>query len=61
MKDYKFHKYWYLGFLGFVGIYYIPYIIDFFQGNNSPWVLTNLLWFLWFSYFIPEYITEKER
>lgn len=51
MKGYKFNSYWYLGFFGFIGFYYIPFIILFFQGNNSAWVLTNLLWFL---YFIPE-------
>lgn len=54
MKGYKFNSYWYLGFIGFIGFYYIPFIILFFQGNNSAWVLSNLLWFLWFSYFIPE-------
>ncbi len=54
MKGYKFNSYWYLGFFGLIGFYYIPFIILFFQGNNSAWVLTNLLWFLWFSYFIPE-------
>ncbi|WP_435260919.1 hypothetical protein [Tenacibaculum sp. nBUS_03] len=54
MKNYVFSSHWYIGFIGFVGFYYIPFIIAFFQGKSSVWVLTNLLSFLWFSYFIPE-------
>jgi len=52
--NYTFDKYWSLGFLGFVGIYELPTVIAYFQGNGSAWHLTGLLWFLWFSHFIPK-------
>lgn len=53
MDNYTFEKKWGLGVLGFVGFYKIPLVFDFFQGNESIWELTNLLWFFWFLYFIP--------
>jgi hypothetical protein len=53
-SNYTFDKYWYLGFLGFVGIYELPVVIAYFQEGGSTWALTNLLWFLWFSHFIPK-------
>jgi hypothetical protein len=56
MKNYKFEKYWFLGFLGFVGFYELPEILNYFQGNESLWIFTNLLWFFWFLNFIPNKI-----
>ncbi len=54
MNGYALQKYWYLGFLGIIGIYQWPEVLAFFQGEASFWVLSDLLWFLWFSYFIPQ-------
>lgn len=53
-SNYTFDKYWYLGFLGFVGFYELPEVIAYFQGDGSAWNLAALLWFLWFSHFIPK-------
>ncbi|AQX51295.1 hypothetical protein [Elizabethkingia anophelis] len=54
-KDkYKWNKYWWLGLLGFVGIYELPVVIDVFKNNEPKWKIIELLWLLWFSYFIPE-------
>ncbi|CAM1374296.1 conserved hypothetical protein [Tenacibaculum litopenaei] len=53
MKNYTFDRHWYLGFLGIIGIYKLPEILCFFTCGASFWVLLNVLWFLWFSYFIP--------
>ena len=52
MKNYKFDKYWILGLLGFVGFYKLPAITGYFQGQESIWELSNILWFTWFFYFI---------
>jgi hypothetical protein len=54
MENYTFEKKWFLGGLGFVGFYKLPLVIDCFQGNESLWEATNLLWFFWFLYFIPK-------
>ncbi len=61
MKNYKFDKYWFLGFLGLVGFYKISSIISYFQGQDSFWELSNILWFSWFFYFIPKKVTTKEQ
>lgn len=53
-SNYTQDQYWYLGFFGLVGCYELPTVIAYFQGSGSPWVLTSLLWFLWFSHFIPK-------
>lgn len=50
----KMQKHWYLGFLSLIGFYHIPTIwavvVD-----GAHWVgLSNLLWFLWVFYFVPE-------
>lgn len=60
MKNYKFGKYWFLGLLGFVGFYKLPTIIGYFQGQEQFWVLLNILWFTWFSYFIPKKQNNEE-
>lgn len=49
----RFSRFWYLGFLGLIGFAELPPVISFFQGTHSAWALTGLLWFLWFSHFIP--------
>jgi hypothetical protein len=54
LDNYIFEKNWGLGALGFVGFYKIPVVFDSFQGNESIWEVTNLLWFFWFLYFIPK-------
>lgn len=54
MKNYEFEKYWYLGFLGLIGFYELSPVIAYFQGQADAWILLNLLWFLWFSHFIPK-------
>jgi len=58
-KNYPLKKYWYLGFLGLVGIYELPEVLEYFKGNASVWALTNLLWLLWFDYFLPRKNTER--
>lgn len=50
----SFSKHWYLGFLGFIGFYYLSDIGSLLQGEASLWALSHALWFLWFSYFIPQ-------
>lgn len=45
---------WWLGFLGFVGFTKLSAALLFLKGNASPAVLLGLLWFLWFSFFIPQ-------
>lgn len=50
----KMQQHWYLGFLGLAGFWKLPLIVEFFQGSESWWDLANLLWFLWFLYWIPE-------
>jgi hypothetical protein len=57
ISNYTFEKYWYLGFLGFVGFYELPVVMAYFQGTGSAWALASLLWFLWFSHFIPKRTT----
>jgi hypothetical protein len=46
-------KNWYLGMLGFIGFFTLPSVIPVFTGELSSWELLGVLWFLWFSYFIP--------
>lgn len=53
-SGYPLQKYWFLGFLGLTGIYEWPEIWACWQGEGSLWNLTKLLWFLWFTYFLPE-------
>ena len=53
-NNYTFEQYWYLGFLGFIGFYEFPQVLLYFQGEESFWVISNLLWFLWFSHFMPK-------
>jgi hypothetical protein len=59
LDNYIFEKNWGLGALGFVGFYKIPVVFDSFQGNESIWEVTNLLWFFWFLYFIPKSYPNK--
>lgn len=52
-------KHWYLGFLGLIGFYKLQLAVAPFSGQG-PWSdALNLLWFLWFSYFLPKQRTEK--
>ena len=47
------NKYWWLGILGFIGFVYIKDIRNVIIHGGNFLVLLNLLWFLWFKYFIP--------
>lgn len=60
-KEYQFQKYWYLGFLGFIGIYELPEVWAYFQGEGTFWVLTDLLWLLWFFDFLPTKIKQNDK
>jgi hypothetical protein len=57
----KMNKYWWLGFLGFVGFYKFPEVWAYFDEGGSPWVMTGLLWFLWFLEFIPTKRNKTEQ
>jgi len=57
----KMQKHWYLGFLGLVGLYKIPTLIAAFNGTGHWSDYLNVLWFLWFFYFVPEDKAEKEN
>jgi hypothetical protein len=46
-------KSWWLGFLGFIGFIYVPSMLLYFEGEASASVFLNMLWFLWFTSFIP--------
>ena len=51
----KMQKHWYLAVLGLVGIWNFPDVWANFQTESgSYWDLSNLLWFLWFLYLVPE-------
>jgi ribosomal protein S18 acetylase RimI-like enzyme len=45
---------WYLGFLGFLVLINIDAIIGVLTKSEPLWQLLNLLWCLWFFYFIPD-------
>lgn len=47
------NKYWWLGILGFIGFVYFNDISNVLINGGNFLVLLNLLWFLWFKYFIP--------
>lgn len=48
-------KNWYLAVLGLIGIWKFPEVWSFLQSKRgSFWDLSNLLWFLWFLYLVPE-------
>lgn len=49
----KMKKHWWLGFLGFIGLYKLPATMTYFTGNESVFVLVNLLWLFWFLEFLP--------
>ncbi|TPN82879.1 hypothetical protein FHK87_20855 [Aquimarina algicola] len=59
MKNYKFGSYWFLGLFGLIGFYKLPTMVDYFQGQESIWQLLNILWFSWFSYFIPKKVNSR--
>ncbi len=61
MKNYTFDKYWFLGFIGLIGFYKLSSIFNYFQGQASIWELSNMLWFIWFLYFVPKKIIEKNN
>ncbi|RQO75556.1 hypothetical protein DBR43_09465 [Pedobacter sp. KBW06] len=50
---YVWGKYWWLGLLGFIGFYKLRVVVGVFQGTEASWKIIELLWFLWFTYFIP--------
>ena len=55
----KMQKYWYLGFLGLIGFYKAPTIWAVIA-DGAHWMgLSNLLWFLWLFYFVPQ-TTRKD-
>lgn len=53
-NTYQFKNTWYLGFLGLIVFFSIDSILGVFTNNEPPLQLLNLLWCLWFIYFIPE-------
>lgn len=57
----KMQKHWYLGFLGLIGLYFFPKVWAVFTGDGSWFDLSNLLWFLWFFYFVPDTKTDTEN
>ncbi|MGL4740782.1 MAG: hypothetical protein ACRC41_08255 [Sarcina sp.] len=52
-------KDWRLGFIGFLGFFGIPKFLYFLSEGGSPFVLLNLLPFLFFIYFLPSRNSKK--
>ncbi|MEH6525696.1 MAG: hypothetical protein V7723_06455 [Sneathiella sp.] len=50
----KMQKYWYLGFLGLIGLYKLPVFWTALTGTGHWSDFLNILWLLWFFYFVPE-------
>ena len=62
MKTPRMQNHWYLGLLGVIGFWQFPYVWTVLIGQSADYLdLTNLLWFLWFLYLVPDTDAETDQ